>query len=249
MRQLTRKMVIMYSTIMLTMCMLCACNGVKSNEEVIPDVFGLNYLDAIGILEAEGFQVNAIETSVDSFSDKLLYPLEKVDKGTVFKIDDYIIDNNGNLNKNYDVFYDGNLVSEDKSVVVYYSKDDYILEKDNETNTSSNPSTESPTELPTPDSTEENNENITKTEIGSDFKAAMDSYEKFFDEYVTIMKKFKNNPTDMSVLSDYTKYMGQYSDMMQKFEKWEDEDLNVAETNYYIEVQARITKKLLEVAN
>ena len=77
----------------------------------------------------------------------------------------------------------------------------------------------------------------------------MDSYEEFFDEYVSIMKKYKANPTDMSILSDYAKYMGQYADMMQKFEKWENEDLNTAEAAYYVDVQARITKKLLEVAN
>ena len=84
--------------------------------------------------------------------------------------------------------------------------------------------------------------------ISSDFKAAMDSYEKFFDEYVAIMKKYANNPSDMSILGDYTKYMGQYADMMADFEKWESEDMNAAETAYYLEVQGRITKKLLEVA-
>ena len=84
--------------------------------------------------------------------------------------------------------------------------------------------------------------------IDPDFKAAMDSYEKFFDEYVAIMKKYKANPTDLSILSDYATYMGQYTDMMQKFEKWENEDLNTAEAAYYVDVQARIAKKLLEVA-
>ena len=85
-------------------------------------------------------------------------------------------------------------------------------------------------------------------DIRADFKAAMDSYEKFFDEYVAIMKKYKENPTDMSILTDYATYMGQYADMMQKFEAWENEDLSKAELAYYIDVQARITKKLLEVA-
>ena len=83
--------------------------------------------------------------------------------------------------------------------------------------------------------------------ISSDFKAAMDSYEKFFDEYVAIMKKYANNPNDMSILADYTKYMGKYAQMMEDFEKWEDEDMNAAETAYYVQVQGRITKKLLEV--
>ena len=226
---------------------LVACGG-KSSKNQIPDVFGVNYTDAIGILEAEGFEVSAIESSVGSFSDKLLHPLEKVDKGTVFKIDEYIIDNNGNLNKNYDVFYDEGLVSADKSVVIYYAKEDYVLVKEDtskETTPSTQPATEPSTEATTPTATEEKKDNNT---IDPEFKAAMDSYEKFFDEYVAIMKKYKANPTDLSILTDYATYMGQYADMMQKFEKWESEDLNTAEAAYYVDVQSRITKKLLEVA-
>lgn len=225
---------------------LVACGG-KNSKNQIPDVFGVNYTDAIGILEAEGFEVSATESSVGSFSDKLLYLLEKVDKGTVFKIDEYIIDNNGNLNKNYDVFYDEGLVSDDKSVVIYYAKEDYVLVKDDtskETNPTAPPAAEPSGEATTPSATEGENDNA----IDPEFKAAMDSYEKFFDEYVAIIKKYKANPTDMSILTDYANYMGQYADMMQKFEKWENEDLNTAEAAYYVDVQARITKKLLEVA-
>lgn len=234
---------------LLVVLSLAACGGGKGGKNEIPDVFGVNYTDAIGILEADGFEVSAIETSVGSFSDKLLYPLEKVDKGTVFKIDEYIIDNNGNLNKNYDVFYDEGLVSDDKSLVIYYAKEDYVLVKDapsTDSTPSTQPTTEPATEVTAPAATEEKKDN---NSLDPEFKAAMDSYEEFFDEYVAIMKKYKANPTDMSILSDYAKYMGQYADMMEKFEKWENEDLNTAEAAYYVDVQARITKKLLEVAN
>ncbi len=106
-------------------------------------------------------------------------------------------------------------------------------------------STESSTET---EATTESTSASSGDEIDPDFKAAMDSYEAFFDEYVAIMKKYKENPTDLSILSDYATYMGQYADMMQKFEKWQNEDLSTTETAYYIDVQARITKKLLEVA-
>ena len=103
-------------------------------------------------------------------------------------------------------------------------------------------------EATTPPTTEDEKEDSSDTGIDPDFMAAMDSYEKFFDEYVAIMKKYKANPTDMSILADYAKYMGQYADMMQKMEDWENEDLNTAETAYYIEVQGRVTQKLLEIA-
>ena len=84
--------------------------------------------------------------------------------------------------------------------------------------------------------------------ISSDFKVAMDSYEKFMDEYVAFMKKYMDNPTDMSLVLDYANYSSKYADVVEKFEKWNDEEMNTAEMAYYIDVQARVSKKLLEVA-
>ena len=81
-----------------------------------------------------------------------------------------------------------------------------------------------------------------------DFKDAMDSYEAFMDEYVAFMKKYSDNPSDVGLLADYTKYMSKYADMVEKFDKWESEDLNDAELAYYIDVPARVSKELLEVA-
>ena len=84
--------------------------------------------------------------------------------------------------------------------------------------------------------------------IGSDFKAAMDSYEAFMDEYVAFIKKYNENPSDMQMLNDYAVYMNKYADFVADFEKWNNEELNAAETAYYIDVQARVSKKLLEAA-
>ena len=39
------------------------------------------------------------------------------------------------------------------------------------------------------------------------------------------------------------------SDFVEDFEKWENEDLNAAELAYYIEVQSRVSQKLLEVVS
>lgn len=97
-------------------------------------------------------------------------------------------------------------------------------------------------------SEDSSNTDDTVNGMSKEFKEAMDSYEEFFDEYVAIMKKYKDNPSDMSIIADFNKYMGKYAEMMEAFEKWEDEDLNEAESAYYIQVQSRINKKLLEVA-
>ncbi len=80
------------------------------------------------------------------------------------------------------------------------------------------------------------------------FKESMDSYEEFMTEYCEFMKKYsESDGTELSLIADYADYMIKYADMMQNFEAWEDGDLNTAELSYYIDIQARINKKLLEV--
>ena len=93
------------------------------------------------------------------------------------------------------------------------------------------------------DTTEKTDDNV----LGAEFKAAMDSYETFMNEYVDFMKKYQENPSDIRLIGDYADYVKRYSDFAEDFEKWEDEEMNTAETAYYIDVQARVSKKLLEV--
>lgn len=94
-----------------------------------------------------------------------------------------------------------------------------------------------------------NEENVqASNDIRSDFKAAMDSYEDFFESYCKFMKKYQENPSDLGLLMDYAKFMQQYSETMEKMEDVKNDDLSNAELAYYTEVNARITKMLLEVA-
>ena len=84
--------------------------------------------------------------------------------------------------------------------------------------------------------------------LRSDFKEAMDNYESFMNDYVDFMKKYKANPTDLSLITDYTTYISKYNELSQSFEKWNSSDMNDAEKAYYIEVQTRVNNKLLEAA-
>lgn len=84
--------------------------------------------------------------------------------------------------------------------------------------------------------------------LSKEFKEAMDAYEAFMDDYVRFMKKYQANPTDLELLSDYAEFVSDYADYCDEFAEWEDEDLNDAELKYYLEVQSRVSKKLLEVA-
>lgn len=81
-----------------------------------------------------------------------------------------------------------------------------------------------------------------------EFKDAMDSYEDFYDEYCDFMKKYKDNPYDFSLLMQYTNMLSKLADMDKKFEAWKSEDLNDAELKYYLEVQSRVAKKLIDVS-
>lgn len=87
-----------------------------------------------------------------------------------------------------------------------------------------------------------------QTGLRPEFKEAMDSYEEFMNEYVAFMKKYKENPSDLSLLADYAKFMGKYAEVTRDFEKWNSEDMNNDEMAYYLDVQTRVTKKLLEVS-
>lgn len=83
--------------------------------------------------------------------------------------------------------------------------------------------------------------------LRTDFINAMDSYEAFMDEYCEFMKKYNaSNGTDLQLLASYAEYMRKYADTVQAFDAWKDNDMNEAETAYFLEVQLRVNQKLLE---
>ncbi len=81
-----------------------------------------------------------------------------------------------------------------------------------------------------------------------EFKEAMDSYEAFYNEYCDLLKKYSENPTDVTLIAEYTDMLKKVADMDEKFAEWESNDLNSAELKYYAEVNGRIAQKLVEVA-
>lgn len=82
-----------------------------------------------------------------------------------------------------------------------------------------------------------------------EFKDALDSYEKFFDEYVEFMKKYSETENSIAMLTDYLKFMTQYADTMEKLDDLDDGSLNEAEEKYYLEVTLRINQKLLSAVS
>lgn len=155
------------------------------------------------------------------------------DKGDTY----YYADNNDGYH--ISLKYEGNNTM---SISIDSPDGDTTSSTDN-TEPSSTPDTSKPSE-----SAQSNNDKLVDG-MRPDFKEAMDSYEEFMNEYVAFMKKYADSDgTDASILADYATYMGKYADMVDKFDKWESEDMNAAETAYYIDVQTRVSKMLLEVA-
>ncbi len=83
--------------------------------------------------------------------------------------------------------------------------------------------------------------------VTPEFKKAMDSYEKFFGEYVDFMKEYADSDDMTGMLMEYSEYMTSYAEMMGKLDEIDSDNLSDADYAYYVKVTARIQKKLLEL--
>ena len=84
--------------------------------------------------------------------------------------------------------------------------------------------------------------------ISPEFKETMDNYEAWFDHYCDVMKRYKEDSTDLELLSEMTDLLAEEATMLEEMENMDQDDMNAAELAYYLEVTARIEKNLLEVA-
>lgn len=131
-------------------------------------------------------------------------------------------------------------------MVIQIRKPDESEVKEAETNVDTETSLESKQEVPE----ETPNTDVQLVDgMRPEFKETMDSYEAFMNEYCDFMKKYaESDGTDIGLLADYTDYMSKYADVVEDFETWDSEEMNTAETAYYLDIQTRIYKKLLEVS-
>ena len=83
--------------------------------------------------------------------------------------------------------------------------------------------------------------------IRPDFKKAMDAYEAYVDEYCEFMKKYDADSSNLTLLMEYGKMVSKLNEMTDAYDEWESEDLTDEELKYYIDVQARVSKKLIDV--
>ncbi len=98
------------------------------------------------------------------------------------------------------------------------------------------------TEPPAPEQKE------TSDGLRPEFKEAMDSYEAFFDEYCDFLEQYKQDPSNLKLLAEYSEMLTKLSEMEESFGEWKEEDMSKEELAYYLEVSNRITQKLLVVS-
>lgn len=84
-------------------------------------------------------------------------------------------------------------------------------------------------------------------DIDPEFKAAMDAYESFYVEYCDLLKKYMANPTDLSLLTKYADMMSRAEQMNQAFEAWNEDEMNNEELKYYLDVNNRVMKMLVDI--
>lgn len=85
-------------------------------------------------------------------------------------------------------------------------------------------------------------------EVSPELKDALDSYEAFIDEYIEFMGTYNGSDDPLSMLSAYTDYMQKYTDMAKKMDEIDEDSLSGADYQYYLEVQTRVSGKLLDAA-
>ena len=119
-------------------------------------------------------------------------------------------------------------------------------EKDNNSSSSS-PSSKAVSTVDKPASSASDNKTSGSNEIRPDIKEAIDSYETFVDEYCEFMETYDSS--NVQQVAKYTSLVAKELEMTEKFSALENKDLTDAETDYYIEVQSRCSKKLLDASN
>ncbi|MBE7021790.1 MAG: hypothetical protein E7414_01025 [Ruminococcaceae bacterium] len=99
-------------------------------------------------------------------------------------------------------------------------------------------------------SVDNTDDGVTAVNNNIEWKEFLKEYETWVDKYIEITKKSKANPSDMSILSDYTEMMKELTDWSTKAEDMEKalKDASSAELAEYSAELARIAAKIAQAA-
>lgn len=98
--------------------------------------------------------------------------------------------------------------------------------------------------------------NVLETENKSDistgdytWKDYLVDYEKWVDEYIVILKKHHENPSDLSILSDYSKMVQETAEWAERSEKIKSDIEDTSEMLEFSSELLKIASKITEATN
>lgn len=136
-------------------------------------------------------------------------------------------------------------IVDDRICLEHYSDKLYLVKH---SDSQEIPSEETTTQKTTTTKQTTTKEKTTKAESTVEWREFLAEYEEWVDDYVEICKKYKDNPADMSILSDYTEMMTELTEWSQKTE---DMELSITDTDEALEYSQeliRIAGKMAEAA-
>ena len=82
--------------------------------------------------------------------------------------------------------------------------------------------------------------------VSPDFKAFMDSYESFMNKYCDFMETY--DESDAAALMQYMSLLAEYEKMTSKVDSYNEENLSAEDYKYYVDVMARVQKRLIDTS-
>lgn len=78
------------------------------------------------------------------------------------------------------------------------------------------------------------------------WKEFLKEYEAWVDNYIAVLNKYKESPTDLSILSDYSKMIADLADWTERIEDVQDSIMDAEDAVEYSKEILRIAGKLAE---
>lgn len=199
----------------------------KARTKEIPNVMGINYTDAETVLNENGFRITTVEADAESILSNGIYD-RSVKKGEVFKV---------NNETNPDYTYE---TTKNKNVTIYYAQDDYTYIEAEPT----------PTQIPAVAAAEDTDDGTEDTSaVSADWRQFLNDYENWVDSYIAFMKKYKENPTDTTLISEYAEFVSGTAEWSEKAKQYEDglKDMSPADVAEYTKRIGEILQKFNEL--
>ncbi len=82
--------------------------------------------------------------------------------------------------------------------------------------------------------------------VSPDFKEFMDSYESFMNKYCDFMETY--DESNAAALVQYMSLLAEYEKMTSKVDSYNEDNLSAEDYKYYVDVMARVQKRLIDAS-